>query len=245
MTGKTKSASKKRNKGKKKSLPLVQTNEQITSEEELPQTSPSPTTSKQPKKLNSVQNNNGRTRSEVWEHFNWKRLKSAGHFSAECKYCRRYWSCGKPGKLEEHLANECPKAPDIIRSYYVNVVASRGSGRKSSNNSKKRKFDVNNENNQREIHEWFEPTTLPDHKSASITRALVRAFVCCGISFSIIENPFFLDFLHEMRFGYEPPSREMLSGSLLEQEVARVNKKVNETLSNAENLTLGIRIFFL
>ncbi|CAI2189818.1 499_t:CDS:2, partial [Funneliformis geosporum] len=70
-----------------------------------------------------------------------KKRNKAGHFSAECKYCKRYWPCGKPGKLEEHLANECPKALDIIQSYYVNIVASRGFGEESSNNSKKRKFD--------------------------------------------------------------------------------------------------------
>ncbi|CAI2167988.1 2857_t:CDS:1, partial [Funneliformis geosporum] len=47
----------------------------------------------------------------------------------------------KTWKLEEHLANECLKALDIIQSYYVNIVASRGFGGESSNNSKKRKFD--------------------------------------------------------------------------------------------------------
>ncbi|GET59103.1 ribonuclease H-like domain-containing protein [Rhizophagus irregularis DAOM 181602=DAOM 197198] len=73
---------------------------------------------------------------------------------------------------------------------------------------------------------------------ASITRALVRVFTCCGISFSIIENPFFIKFLHEMRPGYMPPSRELFGSRLLNQEIARVNEKVKKIIEDSKNLTL-------
>ncbi|CAB4404540.1 unnamed protein product [Rhizophagus irregularis] len=62
-------------------------------------------------------------------------------------------------------------------------------------------------NNCREVPELVHSFYL----DASITRALVRAFICCGIPFSIIENPFFIEFLHEMRLGYEPLTSELLS----------------------------------
>lgn len=35
------------------------------------------------------------------------------------------------------------------------------------------------------------------------------------------------------------PSREVLAGRLLEQELARVNNKVSEDLKHEKNLTLG------
>jgi hypothetical protein len=92
---------------------------------------------------------------------------------------------------------------------------------------------------QRELTDWFESTNINSQKKASITRALVHAFICCGIPFSIIENPFFIEFLHEMRPGYEPLISELLSGRLLNQETARINDKIKEIIKNSENLTLG------
>lgn len=42
-----------------------------------------------------------------------------------------------------------------------------------------------------------------------------------------------------MRLGYVPPSRDVLSGRLLNQETSRVNEKINKVIKNSENLTLG------
>ncbi|PKC52810.1 hypothetical protein RhiirA1_480624 [Rhizophagus irregularis] len=103
-----------------------------------------------------------------------------------------------------------------------------------SENNKKRKIQTE----QRKLTDWFESTNIPPQKEASITRALVRVFTCCGISFSIIENPFFIKFLHEMRPGYMPPSRELFGSRLLNQEIARVNEKVKKIIEDSKNLTL-------
>ena len=42
-----------------------------------------------------------------------------------------------------------------------------------------------------------------------------------------------------MRPGYVPPSRDVLSGRLLNQKTSRINKKINKVIKNSENLTLG------
>ena len=47
------------------------------------------------------------------------------------------------------------------------------------------------------------------------------------------------DFLKELNLGYAPPSRTTLSERFLDEEVARVNKYIDQELENAENLTLG------
>ncbi|CAB5366112.1 unnamed protein product [Rhizophagus irregularis] len=182
----------------------------------------------------------GRPQSEVWRHYEKKPLKSAGHFSAKCNYCRTYWPRGHPNELEDHLANNCREVPELVHSFYLGVVSARDFGREdtfsSPENSKKRKTQVD----QRELTDWFESTNINSQKKASITRALVRTFICCGIPFSIIENPFFIEFLHEMRPGYEPPTSELLSGKLLNQETARINDKIKEIIKNSENLTLAL-----
>ncbi|RHZ76949.1 hypothetical protein Glove_187g154 [Diversispora epigaea] len=45
-------------------------------------------------------------------------------------------------------------------------------------------------------------------------------------------------FLKELNPGYAPPSRTTLSGRFLDEEVAQVNKYIDQELENAENLTL-------
>ncbi|CAB5377283.1 unnamed protein product [Rhizophagus irregularis] len=157
----------------------------------------------------------GRPQSEVWRHYEKKPLKSAGHFSAKCNYCRTYWPRGHPNELEDHLANNCREVPELVHSFYLGV-------------------------DQQELTDWFESTNINSQKKASITRALMRAFICCGIQFSIIENPFFIEFLHETRPGYEPPTSKLLSGRLLNQETARINDKIKEIIKNSENLTLAL-----
>ncbi|PKY22967.1 hypothetical protein RhiirB3_386840 [Rhizophagus irregularis] len=186
----------------------------------------------------------GRSQSEVWKHFEKKPLKSASHFSAKCNYCKTFWARGHPQQLEEHLANNCKECPELVYAFYLGVVSSRDFGSEdasipSPENNKKRKIQVE----QRELTDWFESAKITPQKEASITQVLVYAFTCCGISFSIIENPFFIEFLHEMRPGYVPPSCELLSGRFLNQEMARINKKVKKIIEDSENLTLGKLIF--
>jgi hypothetical protein len=68
---------------------------------------------------------------------------------------------------------------------------------------------------------------------------LVKAFVCCNIAFAIIENPFFMELLKALCGGYVIPSRKKLATELLEQELARINLKIQKVLEITNNLTLG------
>ncbi|CAJ0832136.1 15470_t:CDS:2, partial [Entrophospora sp. SA101] len=81
---------------------------------------------------------------------------------------------------------------------------------------------------------------LPNSRITSINRALAKFFITCGISFRIVEHPFFINFAKELNSGYEPPSREILSGQLLERELSQVNSKVKSEIEKETNLTLAI-----
>jgi hypothetical protein len=72
---------------------------------------------------------------------------------------------------------------------------------------------------------------------------LIKAFVCAGIPFSSIQNPYFVELLQQLRPAYHPPSSEVLSGRLLDNEVALVNQKLNNILERDNNLTLGNFIY--
>ena len=72
-----------------------------------------------------------------------------------------------------------------------------------------------------------------------IDNALLNAFVCCGIPFEVVKNPFFLELLKVLQPLYNPPTRQRLSGSLLEYESGRIENKINHKLDRGENYTLS------
>uniref|UniRef100_U9TQC8 BED-type domain-containing protein n=1 Tax=Rhizophagus irregularis (strain DAOM 181602 / DAOM 197198 / MUCL 43194) TaxID=747089 RepID=U9TQC8_RHIID len=84
----------------------------------------------------------------------------------------------------------------------------------------------------------YQPTSKG--KSDIIDKALMRFFICCGVSFRIVKSPFFLDFLQELNSVYNPPSRDILTNRLFEEELGYVNSKVLRELEATKNLTLGI-----
>ncbi|CAG8805987.1 12242_t:CDS:2, partial [Racocetra persica] len=65
-----------------------------------------------------------------------------------------------------------------------------------------------------------------------------KAFVVCGIPFSAIENPFFIDLLQNLCPSYEPPSRTVLASQLLNQVHSKIIIKREAVLRESKNLTM-------
>ena len=86
--------------------------------------------------------------------------------------------------------------------------------------------------------DFIESTRLTKGRIDEINYALVKAFVICRILWKTIESSFFIKLLKTLRPEYNPPSKEILSGRLLAQELAVVNQQVLKKLENQENLTL-------
>ncbi|CAG8696657.1 13943_t:CDS:2, partial [Racocetra fulgida] len=66
---------------------------------------------------------------------------------------------------------------------------------------------------------------LDQQKIKRVHLAWARAFAICGIPWHTIENPFFIEALKETNLSYNPPTRQFLSGHLLEQQLALINQK--------------------
>ena len=62
----------------------------------------------------------------------------------------------------------------------------------------------------------------------------------CGIPFRVINNPFFVNALKILNPNYNIPSREVLSGRLLDKEVAKVNKNIDKIIRSTSNITIGL-----
>src|SRR5256885_6269377 len=64
--------------------------------------------------------------------------------------------------------------------------------------------------------------------------------MCCGIPFSIVSNPFFIDFVKSLCPAYELPNRVIFAGSWVNQELATVVTIIYDEAQSSTNITLGI-----
>ncbi|CAJ0758773.1 10234_t:CDS:2 [Entrophospora sp. SA101] len=192
--------------------------------------------------------NSGRKLNEVWNFFTKTPLKSAGHFSAKCIFCNRNWGRAYVKSLQAHLSNDCVECPNDIRNFYLGVLSTNDNMSVDDNLSSNSRMSIQSTNSfkrkkldgQQGIEDFYEGKELTDSKKDAINTALVKAFVGCGISFNVINNPFFKELLHELRPNYSPPTRQTLSGNLLSKEIARVNSRIDKELEVGENLTLAL-----
>ncbi|KAF0502401.1 zinc finger bed domain-containing protein 1-like [Gigaspora margarita] len=134
--------------------------------------------SKKAKKEAYPKHPRGRPPDPVWDYFFATPLKSPLeiHLSKECE--------------DENLDNE-------IREKYQEIVIQRQKLKEktqassSKNQSKKKKININNYwNNENQI--------LASSKKEAVDHAIIKTFAMCGLPFSIIENPWFIDILKSL-----------------------------------------------
>ncbi|RIB24684.1 hypothetical protein C2G38_2167920 [Gigaspora rosea] len=125
------------------------------------------------------------------------------------------FSEGKPAQLEAHLSNECISCPEDISRYWREKVAER-----DPNYPRKSKKNCTLPNS-------LPQTTMTSHYASN------------RIPFDIIDNLFIRDMLTELNPAYSPPSRTTLSNRLFDEELAQVNKAVDNDLEKADHLILG------
>ena len=109
----------------------------------------------------------------------------------------------------------------------------------TSSTSKSNKKRKTSDKSQTHIDDHYEnfPTSLT--KEDQINRALAKMFVCRNLPFALIEHPFFVEFIKNLRATYNLPSRWILSENLIIQEVSRINLKVNKIIQVETNLTIS------
>ena len=194
--------------------------------------------------MSIVENKSGCPFSEVWDGHMIKGAQTTrGHYSATCSYCHTNWKHGKPHVLREHLANHCKKCPQDVSMFFARIVGrKKGEAYEEESTTdvdepQNKKQKRNNE--QSSIRNFYKNSKLEIGYSDEIDRSVTKAFVMCNVPFSAIENPWFVDMLKTLQPGYTPPTRQVLSGTLLEAELSRVNLRVYNELSKESNCTIG------
>ncbi|CAJ0747545.1 22105_t:CDS:2, partial [Entrophospora sp. SA101] len=177
----------------------------------------------------SIKKKGGRRLDDIWEYVNKGESLGGGHYKASCKWCGGGWTRGRLQDMKVHLARICKDVPENIKNLWRNYLAENT----SSNTKNKRTI------NQPTITSHFHSNTpISSAKAHLLDQAILKAWFCCGFAFHTIENPFIIDLFQIAAPGYNLPSREKLSGFLLESEAARIEQKVEFELDNEENLTL-------
>lgn len=170
----------------------------------------------------------GRPRAMIWNFFIEGSDQSDGHRSATCSACNTTWQRGKTSVMERHILVDCKKVTPEVKEAIRYMVESR------------EKFGINQNpgDDQKTLEEFFDTLILSQEKKAKIDLALIKLFVCCGLSWRLVEHPFFIEFIKELRSVYNLPNRKTLAGTFLDGEILRVNTKVYRLLEKEKNLTL-------
>jgi len=173
----------------------------------------------------------GRPQNEIWTYFTQGDRDLEGHASATCNYCQHKYTRGNVVILQGHIANHCMEAPiSLVRKYQESLEES------NTPRGKKRK-GTRDQVYLDEYHDSNKP--LPQGRVDRIDRALIKFFVCCGVSFRVVESPFFIDMLKELNSAYNLPSRDVLTNRILERELGYVNSRVSKEIESVGNLTMG------
>ncbi|CAG8545316.1 3859_t:CDS:2, partial [Racocetra fulgida] len=156
---------------------------------------------------------------------------NSGHRSVSCK-CGVFWKRGRPSALERHILVECKEVEPQVKEAVRNMVEARE--RELTQNKRKRKATED----QQDIDNYFESLALSNEQKANFDIALIKLFVCGGLSWRLVEHPFFVEFVQQLRPSYSPPLRKALANTLLDNEVMRVHTKIYNMLEKEKNLTL-------
>ena len=160
--------------------------------------------------------------SPIWEHFIKGDPAGNGHHQATCKYCNYFFKQGRPQYLRAHILASCPNADEDAKRAVNQELLDIDSLPPAA-----KKITIRG---QKQVDDYYESATIEPSHQKEIEQALVMMFICCGISFRIVESPFFINLLKALNPGFVLPSCELLSGCLLDIKVACVNKMLKEIL---------------
>ena len=113
--------------------------------------------------------------------------KKEGHQGCKCKYCPWTQTCGELNMMKAHLALSCHKVPHDVKENFLLIVKTREDNQVEVP-SKKRKVG-----HQQSITKYAESNTIEPFKKQSCDRTVAKFFICCGVTFRLVEHPFFIN----------------------------------------------------
>lgn len=200
-------------------------------------------------KQNIKNSNAGRKKSPVWDYFDQYGTPKHGHVGCICKGCGWKRKVGKAYEMVEHLALSCSKITGEVKNIFLQELRERNALKvdltgdpdpindNDQPKGKKQKVSLL----QTKITSKFEPAAEIDSaKAQRCNRALTRFFICCGIPFKIVSNPFFIDLIKCLCPSYQLPNRVTFAGTWVNQELSQVVSRISDDIRDCDNMTIGI-----
>ncbi|CAB5370503.1 unnamed protein product [Rhizophagus irregularis] len=169
----------------------------------------------------------GRPAGKIWEYFEKGAQVSRGYYAATCSFCGYYWATAKPLRLKKHIAYNCQKVDSDTKIKVLTLLLIDQEDSDENINSTSMTRRKTSQTDVDEDNENF-PTSLD--KEIQISKALVKLFVCCNLPFSLIEHPFFQEFMKVLRATYTLPTRWILSNTFWLKRLPELMSKYQESL---------------
>ncbi len=150
----------------------------------------------------------GRPNDSIWEMFKKKNFPGRKRLAAECNFCDSVILDGRPENLYRHI-HECPAATSEVKAKAFEMEAKKAVSTPLPPKGLKRKSLDNSVTNSSESKQQSRVTSycqrrLPDTMIQTIHVKLLRMIIMCSLSFVLVENPFFIDFIQSLCPTYVP-----------------------------------------
>lgn len=89
------------------------------------------------------------------------------------------------------------------------------------------------------IKNFFPAIKITPERQAKLDLLLFKFIICCALPFTLLENPFFIEFIYVLCSNYPMPERTAFFARHLQSEVATVTRKLTEFLNTKFHLTLS------
>ncbi|CAG8719758.1 15609_t:CDS:2, partial [Dentiscutata heterogama] len=150
---------------------------------------------------------------------------SGNRFTAKCSYCK-FELPGKPDKLYTHILI-FGNWPISKKTNYIKKA--------TSSLLKSQKKALHQEN----LTSWIVKPLLLE-KQAKVDKKLLNAIIYSNLSFKLVKNLYFFEFLNELAPNYCLPSTKILNTKLLYNSYSAYLAKKLEMISSLTDLTINL-----
>jgi len=178
----------------------------------------------------------------VWKHWtiiteesneenNISRKKT--HPSVRCNYCSKLFEQGTSKRMQVHLNDSCPRAPDSAKIKAKQISETPNATTSTSiPTAKAPKKHLKNTT----IENFVDRMSEEEQETLEIS--LSQALFAAGVPFSFLENDYVIQFFQQLCLAFKLPNRKKLADELLDDVFDGVKAECNEQILQAKSLTM-------
>jgi len=183
-------------------------------------------------------------KGSVWKHWTIiteaesneesNRSKKKAHPSVRCNYCSKLFEQGTSKRMQVHLNDSCPRAPDSAKTKtkQISEILESPSTFTSIPTVKVPKQHLKNIT----IESFVD--RMSEEEQDTLEILLAQALFAAGVPFSFLENDYVIQFFQQLRPAFKLPNRRKLADELLDDVFDGVKAECNEQILQAKSLTM-------